>query len=172
MRRFFRSFAAAGAGILTCVREERNFRIHMVVAAYVLGFAPFFSLSRGEWAALCGVIALVLSLEAANAALERAVDLACPRPHPLAKAAKDAAAGAVLLAAAGAAGVAVCLFWRADGWQALLRALREAPWKGAALAVSAGVGIWFIAAGGRKSARKQTANDKDDSYTGKGNKNT
>lgn len=161
MRRFFRSFVAAGAGLWTCVRQERNFRIHMVVAAYVLGFAPFFSLSRGEWAALCGVIALVLSLEAVNTAVERAVDLACPRPHPLAKAAKNAAAGAVLVAALGAVGTAVCLFWRADGWRALLRCLSDSPWKGALLAASAAAGVWFIVAGGTRRPPEQTENDHD-----------
>ncbi len=158
MRRLFRSFAAAGAGLWTCIREERNFRIHMVIMAYVLGFAPFFSLSRGEWAALCIVVALVLALEAANAAVERVVDLACPQRHPVAKAAKDAAAGAVLVSALGAVGVAFCLFWRADGWCALLDTLNASPWKWVLLALSAAAGLWFIV-GGRKTTRKQAPND-------------
>ena len=52
MKRFLRGFADAGRGLWTCLREERNFRIHLCAAAYALGFAPAMALSRGEWAAL------------------------------------------------------------------------------------------------------------------------
>ena len=45
---FLRSFVYAGRGIWFCIRHERNFRIHMVAAAYVLIFAPYFSLTRGD----------------------------------------------------------------------------------------------------------------------------
>ena len=52
MKAFLRSFVYAGRGVWFCIRHERNFRFHMVAAIYVLCFAPLFSLTRGEWAAL------------------------------------------------------------------------------------------------------------------------
>ena len=55
-----------------------------------------------EWAVLVLAMALVLALEALNTAIELAVTLASPQRHPLAKAAKDVAAAAVFIAAAGA----------------------------------------------------------------------
>lgn len=86
----------AGRGVWFCIRHERNFRVHMAVAAYVLLLAPYFSLSRGEWAALLAVVALVLAAEAVNTAVEQVVNLASPRRRTRARVAKDVAAGAVL----------------------------------------------------------------------------
>ena len=63
-----------------------------------------------EWIALILTIALVLGMEAVNTAVESVVDLVSPEYHPLAKQAKDVAAGAVLLVAIGAACVALLLF--------------------------------------------------------------
>lgn len=77
---FLRSFVYAGRGIWFCIRHERNFRIHMSAAIYVLLFAPYFSLTRGEWAALLAIIGLVTAAEAVNTAVEQTVNLAAPRP--------------------------------------------------------------------------------------------
>ena len=49
---FIKSFGYAARGVWYCIRHERNFRIHLGIAAYVLAFAPYFSLSRAEWAVL------------------------------------------------------------------------------------------------------------------------
>ena len=84
------------------MRTERNFRIHLTCIGYMLGFlllTDWFVVSRAEWALLLLACALVLSLEIVNTALESTVDLATQERHPLAKRAKDAAAGAVLVAA-------------------------------------------------------------------------
>ena len=105
-----RSFAYAFAGIGYCLRTQRNFRIHLAAAlaaaalAGALGFAPV------EWAVLATIITLVMTLEMVNTVVEAAVDLASPAYHPLAKIAKDVAAGAVLLTAIGAVGVGLFLF--------------------------------------------------------------
>ena len=144
MKSFLRGFVYAGRGLWFCVRHERNFRVHLAVGAYVLVLAPYFSLSRGEWAALLAVIALVLAAEAVNTAVEQAVNLASPQRRMRARVAKDVAAGAVLLCA---------LFARADVWRAILADWRAQPWKPAALAVSLPAALWFIVGGGRKSRR-------------------
>ena len=65
----------------------------------VLAFAAWLRITALEWAVLVLAMALVLVLEALNTAVELTVTLASPERHPLAKAAKDVAAGMVLIAA-------------------------------------------------------------------------
>lgn len=74
-------------------------RIHMVAACLVFAMAWWFNLERGELLMLCLTVAGVMVAEAFNTAIEALVDLVSPDFHPLAKAAKDASAGAVLIAA-------------------------------------------------------------------------
>ncbi|ADI13579.1 diacylglycerol kinase [Truepera radiovictrix DSM 17093] len=77
-------------------RTEGNFRIQVLGAALALGVG----LAVGaELVPLFLVCALVLALELVNSALESTLDLVSPEFHPLVKRAKDAAAGAVLVAA-------------------------------------------------------------------------
>lgn len=78
-------------------------RFHLGAAAAVMLLAALLQLRALEWALLIGACALVLAAELLNTAIEKAVDLAMPERHPLAGVAKDAAAGAVLVAAIGAA---------------------------------------------------------------------
>jgi len=75
-----------------------------VIAGLVLG------LTSTEWAVLILTICLVLILEGLNTSLELAVDLASPQLDPRAKAAKDVAAGMVLIAAIGSVAVGIALF--------------------------------------------------------------
>lgn len=89
------AFGYAWAGVAYVWRSEPNFRVEVVVGGLALLLA--FAL-RAALAPILLCCALVLSLEALNSAVEATVDLVSPKPHPLAKRAKDAAAGAVLLA--------------------------------------------------------------------------
>ena len=109
-RSMFAAFRDAFAGIATAVRTQRNMRIHLVATALVVAAGCILKVGRGEWIALVICCALVLSMEAANTALEAVVDLASPDVHPLAKKAKDCAAAAVLISAIGAAIVGVIVF--------------------------------------------------------------
>jgi diacylglycerol kinase len=105
------AFRYAGRGIWLLVAGEANTRIHLPL--WALAFWAVWVERLGVMAllAVIGLGVLVLALEAANSAIERAVDLAAPEVHPLAAEAKDLAAGAVLLAAIGALAVAFLLFW-------------------------------------------------------------
>jgi diacylglycerol kinase len=105
-----RSFGYAGTGIVQLILHQRNAQIHLFVTLVLCGVSVFWGLSRMEWIVLVLTITLVLAMEAMNTALEALVDLAAPDYHPLAKRAKDIAAGAVLLAALGAAVVALLLY--------------------------------------------------------------
>ncbi len=90
-------FAFAGLGYL--LWSQRNAKIHVGIglAAVALGF--LLRITRSEWLALVLTIALVLAAEGVNTAVEATVDLASPEYHPMAKVAKDVAAGTVLLTA-------------------------------------------------------------------------
>lgn len=92
-------------------------RIHAVVA-YLAGTAGWVvGLSALEWAYLLVAISIVLIAETANTALEWLVDLASPEYHDLARRAKDAAAGAVLMSAVGSAVGGLVLFGsRLETW--------------------------------------------------------
>lgn len=96
-KRFTKSFLFAWHGIIRTIKYERNFQIHLFISLIILISGSIISLSRTEWIILLFLIGGMLSLELMNTALERAVDLITKDYHPLAKAAKDAAAGAVFV---------------------------------------------------------------------------
>ncbi len=79
---------------------QRNFRIQFAIAVMVIAAAAAIGVSRLEWLALAIAIGLVISLEMVNTSIEAIVDLVSPDEHPLARVAKDTAAGAVLVAVA------------------------------------------------------------------------
>lgn len=78
-------------------------RIHFIAAIAVLLVVMFLKVSPLEFALLALSILAVLCAEMFNTAVEAVVDLVSPGYHPLAKVAKDTAAGAVLITACGAA---------------------------------------------------------------------
>jgi diacylglycerol kinase (ATP) len=87
------------------LRSQPNAWIHAAATVAVVGLAAWLGLPRGDWALLVLAAAAVWSAEALNSALEALADRASPDYHPLVARAKDLGAGAVLLAAGGAAGV-------------------------------------------------------------------
>ena len=95
----WKSFYFAFAGLAFLFRTQRNARIELGIGIAACGVAAWVGISRAEWAVLVFTMALVLILEGLNTAVEAAIDLASPGVHPLAKAAKDLAAGMVLIAA-------------------------------------------------------------------------
>lgn len=94
-----RSFPHALRGVGAALRTEQNLRVHLLATVLALGIAVWLRLPLNELALLVLVCALVVALELVNTAVEAVVDLASPQFHPLAKTAKDVAAGAVLVAA-------------------------------------------------------------------------
>jgi len=106
-----KSFFYAFSGIYKTVLTERNFRIHMLAAIIVTFLGFYFKIKRIEWIILVISIALVMAMEMVNTAIEAIVDLVSPNYHPLAKVAKDVAAGCVLVTAIASAIVGVLLFY-------------------------------------------------------------
>lgn len=93
------SFRHAFAGLAYVLRTQPNVWIHTAIAAGVVALGLWLGLGLVEWAVLVGTMALVLTAEFANTIVETTIDLITPEYHPLAKVAKDVAAGAVLLSA-------------------------------------------------------------------------
>lgn len=110
MKKFLRSFTFAIEGIGYCIKMERNFKVHLVAMGLVIIAGFLTKISLVEWLIITIFISGVLALELVNTAIERVVDLATTAIHPLAKQAKDVAAGAVLIFAIGSV-VAACLIF-------------------------------------------------------------
>jgi diacylglycerol kinase len=92
------------------IRTQRNARVQSGIALVTVALAATLRVSRVEWAILTLLIALVLTLEALNTAIEATVDLVTSEYHPLAKIAKDTAAGAVWLMAIASVVIGVIIF--------------------------------------------------------------
>jgi diacylglycerol kinase (ATP) len=106
----FQSFNVAAEGIVHAVRTQRNLWIHFTIAVGVLVAAIGFGASKLELAVLLLAITFVLVAELVNTAIEAAVDVASTSFDPMAKLAKDIAAGAVLIAALNALAVGYLVF--------------------------------------------------------------
>lgn len=107
---FFASFTYAIKGIVSIIKEERNFRFDLVMTLLVIIASLVFPLLKWERCVVYALCALCLFAESMNSAIERLVDLASPSFHPLAGAAKDIAAGAALICALFSAGVGIYIF--------------------------------------------------------------
>ena len=105
------TFNNAINGIINTVRTERNMKIHLVAAILLLIACFFFDISRVEFLILVITITMVMSAEVVNTAIEAVVDMSTNYYHPLAKIAKNAAAGAVLITAINAVIVGYVIFW-------------------------------------------------------------
>lgn len=105
------SFNYAIDGIVYALRTQRNMRLHMLAAAGVLTGGVLLDVTRLEMIALLLAIALVMTAELVNTAVEATVDLAVDSFEPLAKVAKDVAAGGVLVSSIVAAVVGYLVFF-------------------------------------------------------------
>ena len=97
--KLYKSFWYAFQGIGNTILHERNMQIHCCVTVLVVIFGFLLKISLAEWMVCLLLFALVMSFELVNTALEAVVDLVTLEKKPLAKKAKDAAAGAVLVSA-------------------------------------------------------------------------
>jgi diacylglycerol kinase (ATP) len=127
--KFWGSFHYAFSGIMYATRTQLNMRIHLLIAAGVLIVAMLLHLERIYIVALIVMIVIVLSLELFNTAIEAVVDLLTVAHHPLAKTAKDAAAGAVFIASVGAVLVGYLVFYQGiqQGGQRVYTAVASVP---------------------------------------------
>jgi diacylglycerol kinase len=107
---FVRSFSFAGQGVWFAVRTQRNMRVHLLAGACAVTAGLVLRISAVDWACVLMAIGLVLTTEALNTVVEALADLCTEEFHPLAKIAKDTAAGAVLISSVAALGVGAAVF--------------------------------------------------------------
>ena len=150
-RSVLRGFGYAFRGIFRTVREERNFRIHLVAVCLVTWFSFLYEVTAGQALVLLTFCVAVLSLELLNTAVERAVDLISPQKHPLAEKAKDAAAGAVLIAAIGSVIGAALLFRDPAHWSLVLEKM-SSPVRIVCFVAFVLLALFFVK--GRNNSRK------------------
>lgn len=140
---FCRGFGYAFRGMMACIREERNFRFHLVVAFHLFAYLPFFALTRAEVGILVVLCGLVIALEAVNSAIERAID-ATGIVSPTAGAAKDIAAGAVLIAAITAVVCGIIMLWQPGAFWAIGRFFLRQPFAVVVQLAALAGGGWFV----------------------------
>jgi diacylglycerol kinase (ATP) len=124
-KRHIDSFRYALQGVLQGVKSQRHMRFHFFVAVAALLAGTIMRLNRAELLVLLFAVSLVIITELFNTAIEAVVDLVTTTYHPLAKVAKDVAAGAVLVASLNAVVVGLLLFFDVERLQQLLRAPDE-----------------------------------------------
>src|SRR3989339_450498 len=104
------SFGYAFEGIKTAIKNEPNFRIHLLVGTFAIVVAMMLNFTPNEWLILISTISFVLFLELINTSLEAIVNMISPERQANAKVAKDVAAAAVLIASILALIVGATLF--------------------------------------------------------------
>ena len=106
----YKSFGYAFEGIFAGIRKERNMKIHCVAVIGVTAAGIVFHISALEWCICLVLFGMIMALELVNIGIEAVVDLGTEEKRPLAKLAKDTAAGAVLIAALMAAAAGLMIF--------------------------------------------------------------
>lgn len=110
-RRLLDSFGYALNGFLYCLKTQRNMRIHIIAAFFIIITSLFARLSKTDIIMLIFAISLVLICEMINTAIEKSIDLFTDKYHPLAKISKDVAAGAVFVASFNAVAIGYLVFF-------------------------------------------------------------
>lgn len=120
-RNLIDSFNYAVSGIIYALKSEKNMKIHFFAAILILFVSLFLDLSRVELLLLFFAISLVIISEMFNTSIEKAIDLITEEYHPLAKIAKNVAAGAVLVSTINSVVVGYLIFFdRLDPYAKLL----------------------------------------------------
>jgi diacylglycerol kinase len=150
MKSLWSSFRYAFRGLWHCIMTQRNFRIHLTAAFYALSLGVFLKVDGARLALLLLTIATVLFAEMLNTAMEALVDLMSAQQHPLAKIAKDVAAGAVLVLAAASVVVGIWLLWRPDQLRLLAIRIFTSPGSFTLFAVCLALTGFFVFGVGKK----------------------
>lgn len=111
MNKLKQSFSWAIHGLKTVWREERNFRIEVIIALIVLIFGFLDGLTATKWALVCIAITFVLGAEIINTAIEDICNRIEPKQDPIIGKIKDIMAGFVLIACIGAVLIGFVVFF-------------------------------------------------------------
>lgn len=95
----YQGFSYAISGIVSTIKSELHFKIHILAALLAVSAGIFLQIETHEWLWITLSIAIVMVAELLNTSIESLSNIVSPDYHPLIKKTKDAAAGAVLIAA-------------------------------------------------------------------------
>lgn len=109
-KRIYNKFKYAFEGLFHGIAHDRSICIQVIFAIIVLIAGVILHLTMMEWCFITFAIALVITLEFINSALEHVVDMISPKYHPIAKIIKDYAAAAVLVTSIMAAVIGILIF--------------------------------------------------------------
>lgn len=144
IRKLRQSFECAFRGVLSCLRTERNFRIHITAAVYVSIFALLGGLDAVRCAILCLCFSGMMSAELMNTAIERSCDRQALGYDKLVREAKDIAAAGVVVCALFCVLVGSLFFlWEGALWTAA-RFFAAHLWAAGLLAVSIPAALLFV----------------------------
>ena len=149
-KNFIKSLKCAVSGVLKPFRTEANLRFHFMIANLIVIFAYAFGITKTEWAILIITIFSVIIAELINTSVENAVDTATEEYKETAKAAKDIAAGAVLLSAVCSLIIGFILFFNPEKIKAALILIFTTPKLFVLSFVLFAVDILFLIFGGEK----------------------
>lgn len=110
-KRLVDSFNFAIEGLISALKNEKHMKVHILATIIIVILAIVINASKVEILIISLSVSFVVITELVNTAVEAIVDLVSPERHPLAKLAKDVAAGAVLVAAINALCVGYLLFY-------------------------------------------------------------
>ncbi|MBR0423866.1 MAG: diacylglycerol kinase family protein [Clostridia bacterium] len=126
--KIIKSFKYAIKGIIYAIKNERNMRIHTVASVCVFLFSLFFDLNSEKYILLLLTCSFVMVCELVNSAIENLIDICATDYNSKAKAAKDIAAGFVLLSACSAVVVGILIFKDIKGYINVWNFLCAFPW--------------------------------------------
>ncbi len=137
IKQWLKSADHAIEGILHAAKTQRHLRYHFYAAAIVLTVCYALGLTKNEFLIVALAVIAVLGAEMLNTAVEAVVDLLEPERHERARAAKDIAAGAVLITAFGAAviGYIVLFPYLQRIFVRGLEIAKHAPWEISVVAI-------------------------------------
>ena len=106
-----KAFGFAIAGLTKAIKTQHALWLQLSAAAAIIVLGLYFNITREDWRWLVLAIAMVITAETMNTAIEFLADAVSKEHNPLIGHAKDIAAGAVLTAAIGAAAIGIFTFW-------------------------------------------------------------
>lgn len=139
-----KSFRNAVCGIGQAVREERNMRIHICMAVYVIFFSIIGEVSKSTFLKFLILFGVVLSAELINSAIERLCDIVSEEFDLRIKSVKDISAGAVLAASVFAAAAGLSVFLSGEVLSEVFGKFAEYPLLAVAFIASVPVAVLFI----------------------------
>lgn len=144
-RSIFKSFRDAFCGLFYVVKNERNFRIHICMAAYVIYFSFVAALGVAEISRFLMCFGLVFALELVNTAIEKLCDVVTEQKDERIRVIKDVSAAAVLVSALFAALVGLLVFLSPSVLEKIIAEYISAPYLLVAFPGTVPLAVWFIA---------------------------